>query len=143
MSSTYTTRLQLEEQGTGENATTWGTILNTQITCLDQAIAGVVSIDAAGNPTVTLSTGEGVENEARQFTIYVYGSVSTTVSILARDVEKGYFIHNAVGGDHPVKLRPISRAAGAANLLVPSGLLFLECIKYRVETFQQNHKNLF
>ena len=73
MSSTYTTRLQLEEQGTGENATTWGSILNTQITCLDHAIAGVVSIDAHGDSTVTLSTGEGVTNDARQFTLYING----------------------------------------------------------------------
>ena len=122
MSSTYTTRLQLEEQGTGENATTWGTILNTQITCLDQAIAGVVSIDAHGDSTVTLSTGEGVTNEARQFTLYIHGSVSTTVSVLARDVEKGYFIHNNVDQDFPVKLRPISRSASAANLIVPQGV---------------------
>ena len=122
MASTYTTRLQLEEQGTGENATTWGTILNTQITCLDQAIAGVVSINATGDSDVTLSTGEGVANEARQFTLYIHGDVSATVSVLTRDVEKGYFIHNNVNQDFPVKLRPISRSASAANLLIPQGV---------------------
>ena len=40
MASTYTTRLRLEKQGTGENANTWGDKTNDTFDLLDEAIYG-------------------------------------------------------------------------------------------------------
>ena len=43
MASTFTAKLRLEKQGQGENANSWGTLLNTLLDLVDVAIA--VSIE--------------------------------------------------------------------------------------------------
>ena len=46
MASSYSSRIRLEKQGTGENANTWGARLNSNmIDLVDAAIAGVTAVD--------------------------------------------------------------------------------------------------
>ena len=67
MSSTYTTRLRLEKQGSGENASTWGDKLNESVIDLvDSAVGAVTSVDLSGVGTAfTVSTADGVSDQAR------------------------------------------------------------------------------
>ena len=55
MASTFTTRLRLEKQATGENANTWGDKTNTNLNLVQQAIAGFQAIDVA-SADVTLAS---------------------------------------------------------------------------------------
>ncbi len=90
MSSTYTTRIRLEKQGSGENASTWGDKLNESVIDLvDSAVGAVTSISLAGvGDAYTVSSADGVSDEARSAVLYFHGSVSTAVSITIPAVEK-------------------------------------------------------
>ena len=52
MSSTYSTSLRIELQGSGENSGTWGTITNNNFSqSLEFSIAGVVNVACGDNYT--------------------------------------------------------------------------------------------
>jgi len=119
MSSTYTTRIRLEKQGSGENASTWGDKLNESVIDLvDSAVGAVTSISLAGVGTAyTVSSADGVSDEARSAVLYFHGSVSTAVSITIPAVEKSYIIGNNTTGGFGVKIKP----AGGTEQTIPAG----------------------
>ena len=45
MASTYSSDLKLELMTTGEKSGTWGTITNTNLQQLEQAVSGYIAID--------------------------------------------------------------------------------------------------
>ena len=51
MASTFTTRLRLEKQATGENANTWGD-KTTNFDLIDESINGYASKSVAGSSNV-------------------------------------------------------------------------------------------
>ena len=100
MASSYTTRLRLEKQGTGENATTWGSKLNTAtIDLIDAAVGAVTTIDLAGVGAYTVSSAEGAADEARSAVLYFTGSCSADVVITVPAVQKFYIIDNETTAD--------------------------------------------
>jgi hypothetical protein len=66
MASTYTTRLRLEKQATGENANTWGDKTNVNFDLIDEAIYGYASKSVAGSSNVTLTNSNATADESRQ-----------------------------------------------------------------------------
>ena len=119
MASTFTTRIRLEKQGSGENASTWGDKLNDAVIDLvDSAVGAVTSIDLAGVGTAyTVSTADGVADEARSAVLYFHGSCSTAVSITVPAVQKTYLIDNQTAGGFSIKLKP----AGGSEGTIPNG----------------------
>ena len=95
MPSSYTASLRLNLQATGENLNTWGNINNSGvITLLDSAIAGWVSV-AVPATGYTLTTANGMTDEARRAIIRTTG-VGGTLTLPA--VSKRYDIINACAG---------------------------------------------
>lgn len=94
MTVNYTTLLGLAKPVTGTEAGTWGTIVNDQITMLvEEAIASSVSLDVtAGN--ITLTTTNGVSNQARSAVLLVSGTPGTTRNIIAPSQSKVYVVIN-------------------------------------------------
>ena len=119
MATSYTTRIRLAKQGSGENASTWGDILNDEvIDLLDSAVGAVTSIDLAGvGNAYTVSSGDGVPDEARSAVLYFYGSCSTAVSITVPAVQKTYIFDNQTSGGFDLKLKP----AGGTEGTIPNG----------------------
>ncbi len=119
MSSTYTTRIRLEKQGSGENASTWGDKLNESVIDLvDSAVGAVTSISLAGvGDAYTVSSADGVSDEARSAVLYFHGSVSTAVSITIPAVEKSYIIGNLTSGGFGIQIKP----AGGTEQTIPAG----------------------
>ena len=64
MASTYSTSLQIQLIGNGEQSGVWGTTTNTNWNLIEQAVAGVLTINMA-NADYTLSNLNGVSDEAR------------------------------------------------------------------------------
>lgn len=57
MASTFTTNLNLQLQGTGDNSGTWGANLNSNvITLIDNALGSTYAANMAGSSDITLST---------------------------------------------------------------------------------------
>ena len=80
MASTFTT-LGIELMATGENAGTWGTKTNTNLSMVQSAVAGYVEKSIAGSAQTTVLTitdGDNTESTsvARQMVIKLTGTIS-------------------------------------------------------------------
>ena len=65
MSSTYSTSLRIELQGSGENSGTWGTITNNNFSqSLEFSIAGIVNVACGDSAVTTLTNADGPQSQA-------------------------------------------------------------------------------
>lgn len=94
MVSAYSPSLRFVEQGTGDNAGTWSTVLNNgMIDLADFAIAGMTTINSTGG-NVTLTASNGAADQARAAIINVIGALVADVNLIAPSVTKVYLIAN-------------------------------------------------
>ena len=99
MSTTYSTSLKLSLIGDGEQSGIWGQTTNTNLgTLLEQAITGVVSITMS-DANYTLSSLNGVSDEARNAVLVVTGANNAIRDVTPPLVEKLYtVVNNTLGG---------------------------------------------
>ena len=110
MSSTYTSRINLELQADGENANTWGQRLNNNVIQLvDDAIAGYTPI-SIGSASYTLSENNGASDEARSAMLEFTGVVSTSINVIIPSQSKFYILRDKT-----------TRANNAAYVLQTAG----------------------
>jgi len=91
--TTYTSGLRLTNQPAGENENTWGDIADDNFEFLDDAVAGVFSVDVTGNNSYTLTAGNGAADEARHATLKITGIPGSANSVIIPASEKHYNIH--------------------------------------------------
>ena len=99
MASTYSSRLQIELIGDGEQSGSWGSTTNNNLSqSLEQAVAGVLQVSTSGNSTQTLTTGNGpqaqADNQARQAGL-LFVSADQDCTVTFPGTEKLYFVRNA------------------------------------------------
>lgn len=113
MSSTYTTNLRLEKQGSGENAGSWGDRLNDNVIDLvDQAVGSYTSISLAAD-SHTLTTNNGATDEARSAALYLHGTLTSSVDVNVPDnIEKVYIVRNNTSGSFDVTIKSTSETNG-------------------------------
>jgi hypothetical protein len=113
MSSTYTTNLRLEKQGSGENAGSWGDRLNDNVIDLvDQAVGSYTSISLAAD-SHTLTTNNGASDEARSAALYLHGTLTSSVDVNVPDnIEKVYIVRNNTSGSFDVTIKSTSETNG-------------------------------
>jgi hypothetical protein len=109
MASSYSTDLKLEIQVTGENAGTWGDITNTNLTILQQAIAGFTGISiagATGNTDLTFTNGalSNGKNAVIELTGTITGDRTVTITTASGVTNKVYIIRNSTSGAFTVKV---------------------------------------
>ena len=109
MASSYSTDLKLEIQVTGENAGTWGDITNTNLTILQQAIAGYTGISiagAAGNTDLTFTNGalSNGKNAVIELTGTITGNRTVTITTASGVTNKVYIIRNSTSGAFTVQV---------------------------------------
>jgi len=109
MPSTYSTGLRTELQVTGENSGTWGTITNTNFSqVFEFAIAGVYAKTLTDADT-TLTNTDGPQtqanNEARQNTLILSGTLTAARVIQFPATQKTYMIYNNTSGGYNLTLR--------------------------------------
>ena len=99
MASTFTTRIRLNKQGTGDNDSTWGTVLNDEVIDLtDFAIAGYTTISLAGGD-VSLTTNDGTADEARSAMLELTGTLTGDTGVyLPFGITKSYIVKNNTSG---------------------------------------------
>ena len=110
MASTYTD-LGLELMATGENAGTWGTKTNANLSLIEQLTGGYLEVSIAGGAqTTALDIDNGaLTGTAQQRVIKLSGSISgnqiVTFPLLT---ENFYIIENATSGAYTVQLKAAS-----------------------------------
>jgi len=113
----YTSNLGLALPTTGDLAGLWGYTVNDSITSLlDSAVAGTTTISTDAD--VTLTTTDGVSNQARAAIINWTATGTVTRYINAPKHSKVYVIFNNTGGTQAVVLRggPTSPTTGVTIL---------------------------
>ena len=107
MASTFTD-LGIELMATGENAGTWGTKTNANLSLIEQLTGGVIQVSTAGSAGNTLlDIDDGaLTGTAQQRVIEMTGTISgnriVTFPVLT---ENFYFIKNGTTGGHTVQLK--------------------------------------
>lgn len=121
----YTSLLGLLLPDTGSLSGTWGTAVNEQITALlDSAIAGTTYV--TDDADVTLTSTQGVANQARQLILNCTGTRTGVRDITAPETSKAYIVINQTSSSIRIKTAsstvPLAIDAGNAALVVlPQG----------------------
>jgi hypothetical protein len=119
MSSTPTSRNRLNKQGTGDNPSTWGNILNTSVfDLIDESLDGLTSIVVNGD--ITLSSTNYIADQSRKRILKFTGAGGFTVTLPG--VEKVYILHNTCTAIVSVKT-----ASGGAVNIQPNQVTFIYC----------------
>lgn len=116
MPSTYS-NLKIQLMATGENASTWGTVTNTNLgTAIEEAIVGSADVVfASGNVTLTLSDTNGTQ-PARNMRLNLTGTTGgSTRNLVVPSIEKPYIINNGCADNVVVK------TAAGTGVTVPPG----------------------
>ena len=117
MSSTYSSRLKLELQGTGENAGTWGDKTNNNLNVLDAFGAGYLSKSVAGSSNVTLTTANASDTaEASNKVIELTGALTGSITVFVPAVEGNYIFYNNTTGSHTLTIAPTGHAANGVAI---------------------------
>ena len=109
MASTFTD-LGIELMATGENAGTWGTKTNANLSLIEQLTGGVLSLAIAGSGTTALSITDGAltgtaQHRVIEFTGALTGSRIITFPLLT---ENFYIIKNATTNAQTLQLKAAS-----------------------------------
>ena len=114
MPSSYTSRLKLERQASGENSGTWGNLVNYVFNRIDSSVKGYQSVDVAGAVNVTLTsnnsttntddsaTDDQVHNAVLEFT----GALTGDINVFTDAVETKYIVFNNTTGSQTLTFGP-------------------------------------
>jgi microcystin-dependent protein len=118
MASSYSPSLKIELIGNGDQSGTWGTTTNNNLgTILEQAITGVQTITMV-NADYTLTSFNGVSDEARNAVLVATGTNSAIRQIICPLVEKLYVIYNNTSGGFAITIGGVT----GATVTIPNGV---------------------
>ena len=118
MASTYSSRLNLELQTTGENSGTWGTITNNNLQKLEAAVKGYVSV-AIASTSDSLGASDGTTgDEQSNAIIKLTGTLTGNTTMQCEAQENWFIVDNAATmGTYTLGFKP---AGGTATGLQAS-----------------------
>jgi len=127
MASTYSSRLNLEIQTTGENSGTWGTITNNNLQKLEAAIKGYVSVAIAStSDALTFEDGStGLEQD--NAIVKLTGTLTGNTTMQCEAQENWFIVDNATTmGTYTLGFKPAGGTAtglqaGSKHLLYTDG----------------------
>jgi hypothetical protein len=110
MASSYSADLKLELMATGEKSGLWGDITNTNLTILQQAIAGYEEVSIAGGvQTTPLVFSNGLVSNGKNAVIKFTGTITGNQTVTIPDsIEKTYTIINGTTGAFTVEFKTVS-----------------------------------
>jgi hypothetical protein len=108
MASSYSD-LGIELMVTGENAGTWGNKTNTNLSLVQQAIAGYEEVSIAGGAgTTALVMSDGALSNARNQVLKLTGTITgNRIVTIPNSIEKAYVIQNGTSGAHTVQFKTV------------------------------------
>lgn len=120
MASTYVNNLRLQEMTTGEKSGTWGTITNTNLELIGEALAsGTEDLSSDADATITMADGatDGIRALHVKITSSVSLTATRTITVAPNTVAKVWILENATTGSQSIT---ISQGTGA-NVTIANG----------------------
>ncbi len=127
MASTYSSTLNLELQASGENSGTWGTITNNNLTKIESAVKGYVSVAIASTSDALTAEDGTTADEQSNAIIKLTGTLTGNTTMQCEAVENWYIIDNATTmGNNTLKFKPagggtVDLVAGSKHILYTDG----------------------
>jgi hypothetical protein len=124
MPSSFTSRLKLERQASGENSGTWGNLVNYVFNRVDASVKGYQAVPVGGSANVTLtsnnstsntdddSTDDQVHNAVLEFT----GALTGDIHVFTDAVENQYILFNNTTGSQTLTFSNTGHAANGVTL---------------------------
>ena len=143
MASTFTD-LGIELMATGENAGTWGTKTNANLSLIEQLTGGVLSISIAGGAgTTALDIDDGAltgtaQQRVIEFTGSITGNRIVTFPLLT---ENFYIIKNGTSGAYTVQLKAASGSGATVTFSATDKgikIIYLDGVATNTGLFQIN-----
>ena len=135
MASTFTSTLNLELQASGENSGTWGTITNNNLTKIESAVKGYVSVAIASTTdSLTVSDGTTADEQSNAI-IKLTGTLTGNTTMQCEAVENWYIVDNAATmGTHTLGFKPAGGTAtdlvaGSKHILYSDGSTMFDVLK--------------
>ena len=123
MASTFTD-LGLELMATGENAGTWGTKTNANLSLIEQLTGGYNSqaVTDSGTPTALTIADGALTGTAQQRVIELTGSISgSRVVTFPLLTENFYIIKNSTSGAQTVQIKAVSGSGATVTFATDKG----------------------
>jgi hypothetical protein len=118
MATSYTSILKLALPATGELAGTWGDVVNQNITSMiEEAIAGLATINTWSGASHTLTTANGTTSESRAAILELSGSPGAAATVICPDETKIYVVRNGVSGGFAATIK----TAAGTGVTIPNG----------------------
>ncbi len=118
MASTYVNNLRLNEMGTGDQSGTWGTVTNTNLELIGDAL-GYGTQTLLNASTATSNVSDGSSAEARAMYLKYSGTLSATctITITPNTMKRVQIIENATSGGQSI----IIKQGSGATVTIPNG----------------------
>ncbi len=121
MASTYSSTLNLELQASGENSGTWGTITNNNLTKLESAVKGYVSVAIASTSDSLSATDGTTADEQSNAIIKLTGTLTGNTTMQCEAVENWYIVDNATTmGTYTLNFKPAGGTGTTDGLIAGS-----------------------
>jgi hypothetical protein len=120
MPSTYVNNLRLEEMATGEKSGTWGTITNSNLELVGEALGyGTEALASDADATITMADGasDGIRSLYVKITSGVSLTTTRTITLAPNTVSKVWIIENATSGSQSIT---VSQGSGS-NVTIGNG----------------------
>ena len=115
MASSYVNNLRLNEMATGDASGTWGTVTNTNLELIGEALGfGTRAIANASTDNITIADGASDYDRAMYLKL-TGGGQACTVTLLPNDVSKLWFMENGTNS-----ALTFTQGSGA-NVIIPAG----------------------
>ena len=119
MASSYDNDLRLEEQASGENATSWGDKTNNNLELIAEAFGYGTEAITTNADTHSTTIADGGTDPGRSLYLKYTGTLDSTctVSLLPNTVSKVWIIENATSGGFDLSIKQGS----GAEITIPNG----------------------
>ena len=117
MASSFSDRLKLELQASGENAGTWGDKTNNNLQVVDAFVNGYLSKSVAGSSDVTLTTADASSTaECSNKVIELTGALTGNINVFLPAKESNYVFFNNTSGSFTLTVAPTGHTANGAAI---------------------------
>ena len=119
MASTYVNNLRLNEMGTGDQSGTWGTVTNTNLELIGEALGYGTEAIVTNADTHVSTVADGSTDAARAMYVKYTGTLDSTctITIAPNTMKRVQIIENATSGSQSI----IIKQGSGATVTVPNG----------------------
>jgi len=114
--STFTPDARFEKPAQGDYPGGWASITNNTFDLIDAAINAITSVDITGSSDVTLTSLNGVTDQARSATLVIKGTPTTQLSVLTpNNITKNYAVRSKVTNSNWVIVNNVAKTGAGVT----------------------------